>query len=175
MTEFNPMQRVKRQFFAMRNGITADVLRRGGLSYPIIFGLNLPQISEIATLHGEDIDLARQLREDRRTRESQLLAPMLFPRHSLEYAEAVAWVENLPECTEAADILCHKLLRHTRYATTLARDLGKKHRAFTRYTALRLAVNLQDHNLIKELADLRSPLLAPLSRQVLADLEEIEG
>lgn len=163
------MQQIKRRFFAMRNGITADVLRRGGLSYPIIFGLNLPQLNEIAAMHGEDIDLARQLREDRRARESQLLAPMLFPRHMLGYAEAVEWVENLPECTEAADILCHKLLRHQEYASALAQDLGNSPRAFLRYTALRLAVNIQDKTLIRALADLQTPLLAPLSRQALAD------
>lgn len=171
MTEFNPMQTIKRGFFAMRNGITADVLRRAGSPFPMIFGLNMPQLMEIASAHGHDIDLARQLREDRRTRESQLLAPMLFPPRELEPAEAMGWVEKLPEATEVADVLCHKLLRHVSYAADLARELGACERAFTRYTALRLAVNLQDADLIRSLADLRSPLLAPLSRQALADLE----
>lgn len=173
MTEFNPMQQIKRCFYAMRNGITADVLRRAGLPYPMIFGLTLPQLTEIALQRGGDITLARELREDRRTRESQLLAAMLFPPQDLERAEAIAWVENLPECFEAADVLCHKLLRRVTYAADLARELGKCERAFTRYTALRLAVNLGDETLIRELADLRSPLLAPLSRQALAEIEPL--
>ena len=35
----NEMQIVKRHFFAMRNGIIADTLRRAGSPYHIIFGL----------------------------------------------------------------------------------------------------------------------------------------
>ena len=31
MTEFNRFQQIKRNFFAMRNGIVADTIRRGGL------------------------------------------------------------------------------------------------------------------------------------------------
>ncbi len=171
MTEFNPMQQVKRAFFAMRNGITADVLRRAGSPFPMIFGLNLPQIREVADAHGKDVELARTLRDDRRTRESQLLAPMLFPPEALGPEEALGWIEELPEATEVADVLCHRLLRHLQFAPMLAKRAGESPRASTRYTALRLAVNLQDETLIRELADLKSPLLAPLSRQALADLE----
>ena len=36
----------------MRNGIVADTLRKAGSPYRIIFGLNLPQISEIARVTG---------------------------------------------------------------------------------------------------------------------------
>ena len=47
-TSFNEMQTVKRHFFALRNGVIADALRRAGSPFRIIFGLNLPQIAEIA-------------------------------------------------------------------------------------------------------------------------------
>ncbi len=43
------MQQIKRRFFAMRNGVVADMLRRAGSPFHIIFGLNLPQIVEIAS------------------------------------------------------------------------------------------------------------------------------
>lgn len=36
MDEFNPMQRLKRRFFAMRNGALADQLRKGGVPHKII-------------------------------------------------------------------------------------------------------------------------------------------
>ena len=48
MAEYNRMQIIKRRFFAMRNGIIADTLRKAGLDYRMIFGLNLPQVVEIA-------------------------------------------------------------------------------------------------------------------------------
>lgn len=79
MPEYNRMQLIKRRFYAMRNGIIADTLRKAGLGYKIIFGLNLPQITEIASGLTADADLAEELWADRRTRESMLLAPMLYP------------------------------------------------------------------------------------------------
>ena len=45
---YSPMQTVKRGFFAMRNGVIADTLRKGGSTFRIIFCLNLPQFVDIA-------------------------------------------------------------------------------------------------------------------------------
>ncbi|MDE6370251.1 MAG: hypothetical protein K2K92_02035, partial [Duncaniella sp.] len=83
MPEYSPIQTIKRRFFAMRNGVIADTLRKAGLPYRIIFGLNLPQIAEIAEETGADEALARQLWADTGTRESMMLAPMIFPLSSL--------------------------------------------------------------------------------------------
>ena len=60
-TSFNDMQTVKRAFFAMRNGVIADTLRRAGSPFKIIFGLNLPQISEIAARTPHTAGLAERL------------------------------------------------------------------------------------------------------------------
>ena len=43
------LQQIKSRFMAMRNGIVADALRKGGMPHKVIFGLNVPQLSEIAT------------------------------------------------------------------------------------------------------------------------------
>ena len=80
MTQFNDMQVVKRRFFAMRNGAVADNMRKLGANYRIIFGLNLPQIVEIANETPHDEVLAEALWQIKSTRESQLLAPMIYPR-----------------------------------------------------------------------------------------------
>jgi len=45
---FNLMQSVKRRFYAMRNGMLAAQMRQGGVDYRINFGLNIPQIKDIA-------------------------------------------------------------------------------------------------------------------------------
>ena len=115
MTEFNKLQTVKRRFFAMRNGIIADTLRRAGSPYRIIFGLNLPQLTEIATEIGQDADLAIQLRDNVTTRESQMLAPMIYPIEELTEDKAEQWIDAA-QSTEAIDILCHRLLRHMPFA-----------------------------------------------------------
>lgn len=154
LPEFNAMQRVKRRLFAMRNGDLAQQMTELGAKYRINFGLNLPQISEIARdfLPGgveratlpEDIDMAdfaRRLRENVSTRESMLIAPMLFPVEQLEEEEALAWARSVAN-PEIADVLCLKLLRNYAEAPRLVETLIADEANISRYVALRLAFNL---------------------------------
>ena len=74
---------IKHQFLAYRNGIIADTLRKAGYPHPIIFGLQIPQLGEIAQMvlsdHNTDRNaLAHQLWADKTVRESPLLACWLF-------------------------------------------------------------------------------------------------
>ncbi len=154
LPEFNAMQRVKRRFFAMRNGDLAAQMAALGAAYQINFGLNLPQISEIArdflpggteapaTGEGFDYaDFARRLRANTSTRESMLIAPMLFPVESLDAEEAVAWAREVPTA-EVADILCMKLLRRYAGAREIVMTLAQEDMPLRRYTAMRLLLNL---------------------------------
>lgn len=138
---FNTVQLLKRRFFAMRNGIVADTLRRAGSPQRIIFGLTLPQIAEIAAEFGEDAELARQMWANTSTRESSLIAPMLMPRSAMDFAEALTWLKGAPSC-EAVDILCHRLLRHLDFAPALAETLQMADSEMLRYAGLRLRFNL---------------------------------
>lgn len=137
-TQFSRMQTLKRRLYAMRNGVVADTLRRAGCPHRIIFGLNLPQLNEIAAEYGHDAGLAEELRADTALRESVLLAPMLYPVESLteekarEMAAGVMWHED-------ADILCFKLLRHAPFAAKLAAELcAEDNNRMARYTGMRL-------------------------------------
>ncbi|MCI9172917.1 hypothetical protein [uncultured Duncaniella sp.] len=141
MAEYNRMQIIKRRFFAMRNGIIADTLRKAGLDYRMIFGLNLPQVVEIAGEQPHEPALAEELWADRRTRESMLLAPMLYPHAEMDGATARRWLAEAPT-VEVADVLCLKLLRNVDGAFDMAVDAMTADRDMTRYTALRLMFNL---------------------------------
>lgn len=154
LPEFNAMQRVKRRLFAMRNGDLAQQMTELGAKYRINFGLNLPQISEIARdfLPGgveretlpDDIDMAdfaRRLRDNVSTRESMLIAPMLFPVEQLTESEALAWARSVDN-PEIADVLCLKLLRNYAEASRLVEILIGDDSDLSRYVALRLAFNL---------------------------------
>lgn len=141
MTAFNRMQEIKRRFFAMRNGIVADTIRRGGLQYKMIFGLNLPQIVEIAESLPQSQELAEELWNDSRTRESMLLAPMIYPRDTLSRERAAEMLHEAPT-TEVADILCHRLLRHLPFALEIAVDAATADSEMHRYGAFRLMFNL---------------------------------
>ncbi len=136
------MQTVKRRFFAMRNGVIADTLRRAGSPFSIIFGLNLPQIVEIAAeVPAEDAPaLAEALWQNRTTRESMLAAPMLMRRDAID--EAAERLLRESPCAEVTDVLCHRLLRHLPFAADLARRLSADPDPMVRYGALRLMFNL---------------------------------
>lgn len=95
---------------AYRNGIVADTLRKAGMPYKIIFGLQLPQLMEIARYSDRSPLLAHTLWEDENVRESRLLACMIFSPEDISREEA----ENLSlsvKTVEEADILCFYLLR----------------------------------------------------------------
>lgn len=138
------MQTVKRRFFAMRNGVIADTMRRAGSPFNVVFGLNLPQLVEIAAeiKAGEHAgQLAAALWANRTCRESMLLAPMLFDAAALPRSQAGTMMREAP-CAEVADVLCHRLLRHTPYARDLAHELSDDSDDMVRYAALRLMFNI---------------------------------
>ncbi|MDE6100485.1 MAG: hypothetical protein K2G01_05520 [Paramuribaculum sp.] len=137
MTEFNEMQLIKRRFFAMRNGVIADTLRKAGSPFRIIFGLNLPQIVEIAAAVGFNSDLGRSLWANTSTRESMLVAPMLMNPSDIGIDEAVGMCGECPS-PEVADVLCHRLLRHLPFAWELSLHLAGDEREMCRYCAMRI-------------------------------------
>lgn len=130
--------RFKQDVYVMRNGVLADALRAAGCPYRLIFGLNLPQLTEIAKRHGTDADMARELRRHTDLRENALLAMMLFPAEELTEAEAIDWAKNEVRWSEDADILTFKLLRHTPFAAAVAGELCADDDRLRRYTGLSL-------------------------------------
>lgn len=176
MTEFSPMQKIKRRFFALRNGVVADTMRRAGAPYRVVFGLTLPQVAEIAAEHGPDADMARELWHNVSTRESLLLAPMLMPRDAMTLKDAVKWVAGAPTA-EAVDVLCLKLLKHLPFASELASELERHDGSMMRYAALRLRFNLLPAGLDEAEALARreieggDPKTVAVARQLLDEVE----
>lgn len=140
-SQFNKMQTVKRRFFAMRNGLLADQMRRAGSSFRIIFGLNIIQLKEIAQEYGHDTSLAEELWSNRTTRESMLLAPMLWRQDDFSYAQALELCGEIPD-TEVADMVCHALLKKRYDAVAIVDALYADESPLMRYAALRLMLPL---------------------------------
>ena len=135
------VKRLKKEFFAYRNGIVADMLRDAGDCHKVIFGLNIPQLIGIANETGKNADVARKLWQNADCRESRLLAPMIFPAQTMTVDEAHQWMEDV-ENVEIADNLCHKLLKHLPFAETLIAECATSKNDLVRYAAFRLAMNL---------------------------------
>lgn len=142
MSTFNQMQQIKRQFFALRNGIIADTIRKAGGDYKIIFGLNIPQLRDIAQSIGKNKELSLMLFDNDTTRESLLLAPMIYPVDNLTLQDAIAMVCKT-KTYETADTLSHSLLRHFNNAKELCSELIHSDNIMAKYTGLRLFLNLQ--------------------------------
>lgn len=139
--QYNDMQLLKRSMYAMRNGIVADALRKGGSPHKMVFGVNLPQLADIARDFGKNREVAEQLWADTGTRESMLIAPMLMPADVFSADDAKRWIDSCPS-REAIDILCHKLLKLCPFALDLARELAADADKMRHYAGLRLMCNL---------------------------------
>ena len=137
--QFNKIQTLKRRFFAMRNGLLADQMRRAGSNFRIIFGLNIVQINEIAADYGHDSEFASTLWENTTTRESMLLAPMLWSVDDFNYEGAIKLCHEVTDA-EVADIVCHKLLKRRDDVITIIDALIDAEQPILRYIALRLTL-----------------------------------
>lgn len=148
------LRHIKQQFFALRNGVVADALRKSGDPHPIIFGLNLPQIKEIAAAVERSDELAEALWNDAKVRESQLLAPFIWNVDNLSFDMATAIIAQVANC-ETADVLCQRLLRHFSGAEALSLHLINNNDVpLTRYIGLRLALNLLMRREYRDIASL---------------------
>lgn len=139
--EYNEMQALKRRMFAMRNGVVADALRKGGSPFPIIFGVNLPQLAEIAAEMPHTKEFATEVWRNVTTRESMLIAPMLMPLSDFSIDDAKEWIDQAP-VQEIIDVLCLKLLRRAPWALAFVREDMTNPAPMRRYAAYRLMCNL---------------------------------
>ena len=130
---------IRKRFYALRNGMIADTLRKGGLEQKYIFGLQLPQIKEIAAEFrpADDLkaaEMGRKLWEDKNCREARLLACHIMPSAMMTPEEAQEWAEGVAT-REEADILAFRLLRYANGIGMIAERLEKSDSALERYTA----------------------------------------
>ncbi len=124
-----------------RNGIVADTLRNAGMPYHIIFGLQLPQLSQIARSITPSVSIAKELWEDKNVRESRLLACYLFPKEEVSQDLALELARSV-QTPEEADILCFRLLRYLPFAPALAAELEDSDNPTVTYCSKALRRNL---------------------------------
>lgn len=178
--EFSEFQNIKRKFFALRNGVVADSLKKADCPQSIIFGLTMPEMMQVAASTRHSAGLARQLWANDTTRESMLLATMIWPVEDLSIDEARELVNGVPSI-EIADSLCHKLLRKTPYAFDLVGEFADDRRGLSRYVAVRLAFNLLGNDMDRAektarmfLSDTFRPV-ASVARTLLSEIEFLKG
>ena len=139
---------IRKEFFAYRNGIIADKMRKAGDPHPMMMGCLLVDIMTITRQVRETVGdneqlaaIASELWTDTNSRECRLAAPMLYPADMMSPELAMHWCQSV-ETTEVADNLCHKLLRHLTCADGLFRQLIAQEKPLVKYTGYRLLLNL---------------------------------
>lgn len=121
------MKKIKKLFYTYRNGAVADTLRRYGIPHKIIFGLQVPQLAEIARsltfdTMAEKADVADQLWADREVRESRLLATYLFQPENTGIEKAYQLASDI-RTQEEADMLSFRLFKRMPDAKNLLERL----------------------------------------------------
>lgn len=177
MTIDDTLRALRQAFFAYRNGVVAEALRRGGDPHALIMGCQLADLLQITRPITPDAALAEALWADRSHRECRLAATMLYPAGEMTADAALRWATDV-QCIEEADVLCHRLLRHTTGADALWRELIASPQTLQQYAALRLLLNLllngreADHQAVTQ--TLRTAHLHPTPSitALLRDIEE---
>lgn len=117
------IQEIHQRFFGFRNGIVAKTFHDAGAPYKRIFGLQVPQLGEIAREAGTDPELAKKLWEEKDCREARLLACYLFDPQCLAEEDALTLANDI-HTREEADIMAWRLLRRLPYAANLPAKLS---------------------------------------------------
>lgn len=115
------LQKLKKEFFAFRNGIVADTLRKH-FPYKIVFGLQVPQLAQIAAHTDKSMALAERLWSERGNRESRLLATYLFPLDELTPDSALKLASEV-ETSEEADMMVFRVLKRLPFANLILQQM----------------------------------------------------
>ncbi|MBQ0070131.1 MAG: hypothetical protein KBT09_10355 [Bacteroidales bacterium] len=173
----NTIPEIKKEFFAYRNGIVADMLRKNGDPHQFIMGCQLVDVVNISNRVEHTVENATRLWSDRNHRECRMIAPMLYPIDEMQYDVALDWAESV-ECNEIADVLCHRLLRRLPFAWVLSKELVNNDSDLVKYTGYRLVLNLLLINAVIDKTELKNIVekekVAQPQRDIVQLLDSIE-
>lgn len=129
------IQDIKKLFFTYRNGVVADTLRRSGMPYRMIYGVEVPILSRISKEIGYDNGLATQLWSEKDVRESRLLASYLFDPETVTMELSLSLCSEV-QTHEEADMLTFRLLKRLPYSRELLELLKKDDKMKVIYSSL---------------------------------------
>lgn len=180
MSNEDILKETRKQFFAYRNGIIADFLRKNGDPHTMIMGCQITDIAQIASTIPASKEIADAFWADTKHRECRMIAPMLYPINEMTKEVAFEWAASV-ECEEIADVLCHRLLRKLSFAEELFYTLQTSEAPLAPYTSMRLLLNLVMLNKVDKNEELKVLLkqqrenTAPKTRCIIDSiLEEFE-
>ena len=176
----SPINHIKQRFFAMRNGIVADSLKKAGSPYSVIFGLTLPQIIDISRDADKNYSLALSLVEDERCRESQLMSSLVVDHTDFcDTSMIIDWLRKL-KSQEAIDLFCLKVLRHIDKPFEKAKVCLEQNDFLLKYASLRLLWNIymscpsEVYGLLSGI-EFKEPQLNYLAKSLCEEIDYLNG
>ncbi|MCH5240419.1 MAG: DNA alkylation repair protein [Muribaculaceae bacterium] len=144
------LQEIRHSFYAYRNGIVSESLKKLYPADAMIFGLTVPQFNEIAARYGKYLELGRELWKEKNIRESRLLALYILPPELIDEGEAKSMIRDV-RSIEEAEMLAFKVLRNLKDANLILEKLSEPEKEFeelnqrdpVRYCLEMFARNLQ--------------------------------
>ena len=136
---------IRKEFYRFRNGIVSDAIKKLYPEGTLIFGLTIPQFQEVSKSYEKNLELARRLWQDKKTRESRILALYLFPIECIDKEEAKQMILDV-QSSEEADLLAFKVLRYLPFARSFYQELVQKYPSFNKlsqYTLEMFKKNLE--------------------------------
>ena len=116
-------QQIKKDFFSLRNGIVAEILRKVDKSHQFIYGLTVPEFISLSKKYPKDMILGLKLWNDKKTRESRLFSLYLIPVTQLEKNKVIEMIKDV-STREEAEMLAFKILRYLPYAKELLEEMS---------------------------------------------------
>ena len=102
------------------NGPVAAGMRKMGISYRLIFGVDLPRLQEISRKYESSATLAERLwSED--VRELKILATLLYPPSEMSVEASNRWVEQINN-QELREQVCKNLFEKLPFANEVVED-----------------------------------------------------
>lgn len=109
---------IKKEFRANMNGIASAEMRKAGMPYHVVWGIELPRLRDIAAEFRPDRRLGQRLwNED--VRESQLIGILLTPREEFLPEVADIWV-NEARTQESVSLIAMELVSPQAWASEMA-------------------------------------------------------
>lgn len=118
MTTEDTVKEIKKALRSAMNGVLSAQMRQAGMPYRLVFGVELPRLTEIAKEFSPGRPLAQALWNEP-IRECKILASMLMPKEEMFPEMAEIWTEEMPTA-EIAQTAVMYLLSKTSWAADTA-------------------------------------------------------
>lgn len=112
------IKEIKRGFRLQMNGVTSASMREKGVNGYLVWGIQLPQLKEIARNYTPDYDLAVALWKEN-VRECKILATLLMPRNRMTGDLVDLWMDQTPT-QEIAEYAVFNLYQYVADASLFA-------------------------------------------------------